>query len=300
MSKTVSGYVCALLAVVVWAGNFVTARALAPLIPPLQLNFWRWFVAFFVLLPFAVSHLRRDAPILRQRWPYLLCMGILGVTLLNTLIYKGGQTTESLNMALLVPTAPIMILLLARLLHGEPLTFRRLAGMALTLAGVVILVSRGDWERLSAFAFSSGDFWALGGAACFAFYSFFTRNRPPEISTVSYNAATFCLGLLAALPFTAVEAVVMPLPQVSPLLVGGILYAGLGCSLLAYQFWVVALDNIGPVRAGIVYYSLPIFSAAESVLLLGEHIVPAHIAGGFLVIGGIFVATLAPLRHGRR
>ena len=296
MPGTVSGYICALLAVVVWSGNFVAARALAPLIPPWQFNFWRWLVALFALLPFAASHLRRDWPALRRHWRYLLLMGILGVTLMNTLIYKAGQSTESLNMALLVPTAPVMILLLSHVLYGEPVTRRRLAGLGLTLAGMVILVSRGDWQRLSGLVFNSGDFWALGGAACFGLYSLFTRSRPPEISVLSYNAATFCLGLAVSLPFTAAEALLLPLPQMSPFLAGGILYVGLGCSLLAFQWWVAAVDKIGPVRAGIVYYSLPVFAAAESVLLLGERAVPAQIAGGFLIVGGILAATLVSPR----
>jgi drug/metabolite transporter (DMT)-like permease len=292
MSGIVSGYVYALLAVVVWAGNFVTARALAPLIPPFQLNFWRWLVAFCVLLPFAVRHLRRDWPSLRRNRRYLALMGVLGVTLMNSLIYKAGQTTESLNMALLVPTAPVMILLLSRVLYGEPVTRRRLAGLVLVLAGVAVLVSRGDWQRLSGVSFNIGDFWALGGAACFGLYSLFTRNRPPDISTVSYNAATFGIGLAISLPITAVEALSLPLPQLSPTLIGGILYAALGCSLLAFQWWVAAVDNIGPVRSGIVYYSLPVFAAAESVLLLDECITQSQIAGGLMVIGGILVATL--------
>jgi drug/metabolite transporter (DMT)-like permease len=300
MSGIVSGYICALLAVVVWAGNFVAARALAPLISPWQFNFWRWLVALFALLPLAVSHLRRDWPALRRHWRYLLFMGILGVTLMNTLIYKAGQSTESLNMALLVPTAPVMILLLSRVLYGEPVTRRRLAGLALVLVGVLVLVGRGDWQRLSGLVFNSGDFWALGGAACFGLYSLFTRSRPPEISTVSYNAATFCLGLAVSLPFTAAEALFLPLPRISPLLVGGILYAGLGCSLLAFQWWVAAVDNIGPVRAGIVYYSLPVFAAVESVLLLGERVVPAQIVGGLLVISGILAATLVLPGYGSR
>ena len=278
----------------------MVARALAPLIPPWQCNFWRWLTALAVLLPFAWRHLKRDWPGIRGHWPYLSLMAALGVTLMNTLIYKAGQSTESLNMALLVPTAPIVILIMSRALYGEPVTPRRLAGMLLVLAGVIILVSRGDWQRLAALRINSGDFWALGGALCFGLYSLFMRRHPVEISPLGFNVAAFALGLLYSLPFTVAEICLLPWPAPSPALLTGILYAGVGCSFLSFWFWTLAVDSIGPVRAGIVYYSLPVFAAAASVLVLGEHIAPAQIAGGLLVIGGILTATLVIPHHRAR
>lgn len=91
MQQTALGYGSALLATIIWSGNFVVARALATLIPPWQCNFWRWLVALLVLLPFARRHLRRDWPGIKKHWAYLSLMGILGITLMNTLIYKAGQ-----------------------------------------------------------------------------------------------------------------------------------------------------------------------------------------------------------------
>ena len=260
MQQTALGYGSALLATIIWSGNFVVARALATLIPPWQCNFWRWLVALAVLLPFAWRHLKRDWPGIRRHWLYLSLMAVLGVTLMNTLIYKAGQTTESLNMALLVPTAPIVILLFSRIIYG-------------------------------------GDFWALGGALCFGLYSLFMRQRSGEVSPLGFNVATFGLGLLYSLPFTVAEACLLPRPEISPALVTGILYAGVGCSFFSFWFWTLAVDRIGPVRAGIVYYSLPVFAAVASVLVLGESIAPAQVAGGVLVIGGILVATLIIPHH---
>ncbi|WP_165070045.1 DMT family transporter [Desulfovibrio sp. ZJ200] len=300
MQQTALGYGSALLATLIWSGNFVVARALADLIPPWQCNFWRWLVALLVLLPFAGPHLRQDWPGIRKHWGYLSLMGILGVTLMNTLIYKAGQSTESLNMALLVPTAPIVILVFSRILYGEPITPRRLAGVLVVLAGVLILVSRGEWQRLAGLKINSGDFWALGCAFCFGLYSLFMRRRPRQISPLSFNAATFSLGLLCALPFTVAEACLLPLPRLSPTLITGVLYAGIGCSFAAFWFWTLAVDRIGPVQAGIVYYSLPVFAAVASVLVLHETIAPPQVLGGLLVIGGILVATLVvPRQRGR-
>lgn len=298
MQKNVTGYSCALLAVIIWSGNFVVARAVAGLIPPWQCNFWRWLIAFIILLPFAPKHWRTDWPAIKKNWRGLSLLAILGVTLLNTLIYKAGQTTESINMALLVPTAPVVILILSRVLYSEPISPRRMAGVLVVLAGVAILVSRGDWDRLANLRFNEGDLWALGGVLCFGLYSLFIRQRSPEISPIGFSLATFALGLLYSLPFTAAEAIMLPRPHLSTPLVVSVLYAGVGCSALSFWLWTVAIDRIGPVRAGMVYYSLPVFAGIAAMLILGESVAPAQLVGGALVISGIIVATVVmPHRH---
>ena len=291
MEQGFLGYGSALLATVIWSGNFVVARAVATLIPPWQCNFWRWFVALVVILPFAWKGLGADWPAVRRNLGYLSLMALLGVTLMNTLIYKAAQTTTSLNMALLVPTAPIVILVFSRILYGEPITTRRLAGMLLVIAGVCLLVSRGDWERLAHLRFTSGDVWALGGAFCFGLYSLFMRRRPHDLSALGFNVATFALGLLFSLPFTVAEACTLPLPEPSVAVVTSAIYTGVGCSFLSFWLWTLAIDRIGPVRAGRVYYSLPLFAAIGSYLVLGERVTGAQLVGGGLVIGGILAAT---------
>ncbi len=298
MHNSFVGCGAALLATVVWSGNFVAARALYDSISPWQFNFWRWAVALAALLPFALRRLPDDWPAVRRHWRYLSLMGILGVTLMNTFIYKAAQSTESLNMALLMPASPVVILLLARVFYGEAIPPRRLLGMLTVLAGALILISRGDWQRLTALRFNPGDVWTLGGMLCFAVYSLLMRRRPQDVSPLGFNVATFGLGLLYALPCTLLEAWLLPLPVVTPALLTGVLYAGLGCSALAFWLWTVGIDRIGPVRAGILYYSLPVFAGAGSILVLHEQIVPAQIAGGLLIIGGICAATV-PLPHRR-
>jgi drug/metabolite transporter (DMT)-like permease len=286
------GYLAALSATVLWAGNFVVARGIAQEIPPVQLNFWRWLLALACILPFAWPKLRADWPAMKRHWRYLAAMGLVGVSALNAFVYKAGQTTESLNMALLVPTAPVMIILLSRIVYGEPLTPRRLGGVAIVLVGVLELVSRGDWGHIASLRFLPGDLWALAGAACFALYSLFVRKRPAGISVEGFNAATFAWGLVLMLPALAVEAATGPATSWSARVVIGVAYAGIGCSFAAYTLWTKAIGSIGPVLAGIVYYFLPVVTAVESVWLLGEAVTAAHVLGGALIVSGILLATL--------
>ena len=292
MKQNTSGYLLALLAVVIWSGNFVVARAVADMIPPWQCNFWRWFTAFASILPFAWRHLREDWPALRRHRRYVVLMSLLGVTLMNTFFYKAGQSTESLNMALIAPTAPIIILIFSRLLYGEAITPRRLLGMLVVAAGIVILVSRGDMERLAALRFAPGDLWSLGGAASFGLYSLFMRHRGADLSVLGFSAATFGLGALFCVPPVLAEMCWLPPVQWEPAVITGVLYAGVGCSFGSFCLWTAAISRIGPVRAGIVYYSMPVFAAIGAHMVLNEAVNAAQVAGGMLIIGGILIATL--------
>lgn len=287
-----TGYGAALLATVIWSGNFIAARALATSIPPCQFNFWRWVIALVAVLPFALKHLASDKQAIIRHLGYLSVMGILGVTLMNTFVYKAGQTTESLNMALLMPATPLVILILARIFYAEPISPMRLLGMLTAFTGIVILVLRGEFAHISAIKINSGDLWTMGCMLCFALYSLLMRKRPRDISPSGFNAAVFSLGLIYSLPCVAIEIWLLPLPTISLPLVTGLAYAGLGCSALAFWLWTVGIDSIGPVRAGIIYYSHPLFAGIGSVLILHETVTFTQILGGVLIVLGIWLATI--------
>ncbi len=286
------GYAAAIIAVILWAGNFVVARAVAHAIPPIQLNFWRWFIALLCVLPFGLHHIRQDFPIIRKHFWYMTWQALMGVVLLNTLFYQAGKTSTSINMVLFVPSAPIIILLLSRIICGEAITKRRFFGLLTILFGLTVLISRGSLENLTNFDFNIGDFWSIGGITCFGIYSFFARYRPKELGTASYHTTVFSIGLIICLPLLVAEMKLLPPATWNEAVIISVLYAGIGCSCIAYVLWSVAIERIGPVAAGMIYYSIPLFTAMKGVLILGEQITFVHIIGGSLMLLGIVAATL--------
>jgi drug/metabolite transporter (DMT)-like permease len=294
MNPIVKGFFCALCATALWSGNFIVSRALAHAIPPVQLNFWRWMLAFCCILPFMLPHWPQDKILLMRHWKYLSLMALLGISLLNTLVYKAGQSTEGLNMALLFPTAPMIIMLFSRILYKEPITPRRLLGLLLVVAGVLAVISRGEWQRLAAVHFAAGDFWTLAGALAFGLYSLLLRQKPQELSMAGFNGITFVLGAAFTLPALALEMYTLPAPTWDSSVLIGIAYTGIGCSFAAYWLWTSAIAAMGPVRTGFVYYCMPLFAAIAAVIVLRETITFAHLAGAAGIIGGIVVATLPP------
>ncbi|WP_353115196.1 DMT family transporter [Nitratidesulfovibrio sp.] len=285
------GVLLALAATVIWSGNFIVARALADSMPPVSVSFARWLVATCVLLPFGLGPLRREWPVVRAHLVYFCVTGFVGVSVFNTFIYVAGRTTAALNMALIATSSPIFIILFSRVFLGEAVTLRRLAGLATAVTGIVVLVTRGELARLSTLTFTSGDLWMVAASMLFAGYSVLVRKRPAGVGQTTFLMATFIPGLLGILPMLAWELSTGPMPVFTPQAVAGVLYIGLGASLVAYRCWNLAIAAIGPSRAALIYYSLPAFSGLEALLLLGEPVTPAHFTSGALILGGILIAT---------
>ncbi|MEJ2717981.1 MAG: DMT family transporter, partial [Deltaproteobacteria bacterium] len=145
--------------------------------------------------------------------------------------------------------------------------------------------------RLTGLTFAIGDLWMLLAAAIFAAYSILLRFKPAGIGPVAFVSFTFIPGLLFLLPWLTVELWSTPSVNFSWTAFGSIVYLGVGASLLAFLCWNRAVELIGPAKAAFVYYSLPLFSGTEAVLLLGEPIRALHVLSGILILCGIIIAT---------
>ncbi len=285
------GILFALLATVVWSGNFILCRGLADSIPPFSLALSRWLTAFCAVLPFALPGLKADWPHLWAHRGYYLATSAVGITFFNTAIYAAGHTVAALNMSLIAASSPLFTLVFARVFLGEAVSPGRLAGIFIVLAGIVLLVARGDFSVLPQMSFQGGDLLMLAAALSFAVYTLLVRKKPAGCGQLTYLAATFGLGLFMLIPGAAWECARTGLPPATPAVIGGVLYAGLGASLFSFWCWSRAIAAIGAGRASVIYYSLPFFCGVEAVLFLGEPVAWVHYASGALILGGLLLAN---------
>ena len=285
------GYFFAITATAIWSGNFIIARGLHDSIPPISLAFWRWAVAVIVFFPFALKTLIAERHILKRHVPYLCLTSILGVTIFNTLIYFAGHTTTAINLSLISITFPIFIIILSRILFHELITFNKSFGILLVATGVVLLITKGILSTLLSISFAIGDLWMLLAAVTFAVYSILIKRKPKEISIWALQLCTFILGLTFLFPFYAWESLMIPDVEFEMKTVLSILYVGLFASLAAFVLWNKAIEIIGPSRAGMIYYMLPLFSGVSAYLFLNEDISIIHLYSGLLIISGIVTAN---------
>ncbi len=286
-----SGYLFAIGATAIWSGNFIIARGLNESIPPITLAFWRWVVAVMVFLPFALKPLIAERNILKQHLPYLSITALLGITIFNTLIYFAGHTTTAINLSLISITFPIFIVILSRIFYRELITLNKGIGILLVAAGVILLITKGVLAKLLNISFAIGDFWMLLAAITFAVYSLLLKRKPEQLSIWAFQLSTFILGLIFLAPFFIWEYVTVPHAQFDMKTVGSILYVGIFASLTAFVLWNKAVVTLGPSKAGMIYYTLPIFSGISAYFFLNERISSIHLFSILLIVAGILTAN---------
>lgn len=292
--QALPGYLFAICATALWSGNFIIARGLNESIPPISLAFWRWVVAVIVFMPFALKPLIAQRDVLKENIGYLAITALLGITTFNTLIYLAGHTTTALNLSLISITFPVFIVILSRLFFGEKITINKGIGIILVATGVVLLVTKGNVSSLANISFAVGDVWMLIAAIIFAVYSILIRHKPAGLSIWSFQLSTFILGLVFLFPFFIWEYTTSPTIEFDAKIVGSILYVGIFASLSAFVLWNKAIMVIGPTKAGMIYYTLPLFSGVLAYLILKEDISMVHLYSALLIISGILTANFEP------
>lgn len=287
----VVGYVFALGATALWSGNFIVARGLTNAIPPVSLAFYRWLTAVLIFFPFAVRGSIREWGEIKQHLPYIAITAFLGITCFNTFIYVAGRTTTAMNLSLISITFPIFIVLFSSVLFNEKLTLKKGSGMLMVLTGVVCLITKGSVAKLLSITFAVGDMWMLAAAVIFAVFSILLKRKPETISIKPFQFASFLLGLIFLFPFFIWEQIRLPGNVLNQTTIPAILYVGIFASLCAFLLWNRAIVILGPSRAGMVYYTLPMFTGFLGYLFLGEAIGIIHLISMVVILTGIVLAN---------
>lgn len=286
-------------AVLLWSGNFIVGRAIGGEVSALGLNFWRWLLAFFVLLALAVQELRRSRREAARAWDHLFLLGLTGVAAFHVFVYKALEHTTATNALLVLSTAPAAIMLLSRWTLGDPIHGRQWYGIVLSFAGAVVLICRGDLNALGSLEFGRGELWMLAAVPTWATYSVLLKRRPSSLPqratlTVSTGAGLLCMTpLILAMP----ESLAITW---TPAVAASVLYIGIGASVAAFICWNHGVARAGPARAGVYLHLMPLFGAMMGFAFLGESLHAYHAVGVVLVLAGVILTQYSgPLMPAR-
>jgi drug/metabolite transporter (DMT)-like permease len=287
-----------------WAGNAVVGRIAIQSISPLWLNALRWAIALAILLPLgwrAVGTPRRRAQ-LAARWPHLLLLSLTGVGAYNALQYVALRTSTPLNVTLIAASSPVWMLAIGAVVYGERPRRTQLWGAALSLAGVAVVLSRGEPAALLRVQLVPGDLLMLGAIICWCVYSWLLARppalmRPPE--RPDWHWAEFlCIqmvpGLLWATVFAGIGEWVQSESHTvawTPALLAALLYVGIFPSLVAYRLWGLGVAQAGPTVAAFFGNLTPLFAALLGAAVLGEWPQAFHALAFGLIVAGIVVSS---------
>lgn len=274
-----------------FATNLLVARGLEGAVPPVALAFGRWTLTFLMLAPIGWLPLWRQRRQALAEWPVLLLLGLLGMGFCGAPIYAAGITTTATNMGLIYSASPILIVALGRLFWGDPAGPRQAAGIALCLAGVVLVIAKGDPAVLLGLQVTAGDLWVALATVSWAVYSLLIRHRPGRLDLRARFAAITLAGVLVNLPAVIAESAVAGLPALDLRVVGIVVLLALVPGLGAFLAYNRLVALVGPASTGLIMYLVPLYNAGLAFLLLGERPQLYHLAGAALILPGIWAAT---------
>jgi drug/metabolite transporter (DMT)-like permease len=276
-----------------WACNWIVGRGLYKEIPPMAMTFYRWFFALLILAPFALPHLRREWPIVRRHRGVLSLLGIVGVGTHNGLTYLGLNYTTAINGVILNSFIPVMIISLSWIVLRQRLSRLQLIGVAVSLGGVLAILSGGSVEKLGSLSLNRGDLLVILAMLLWSIYTIGLRWRPPGLHMLTFLFVIACVGDAAVLPLYLGEMALGARMVFSWLNLAALVSVALFSSVLAYIFWNRGVEQVGANVAGLFVHLMPVFGTLLAWLLLGEQLRPFHVVGIALILTGIYVTSRA-------
>lgn len=284
-----NAYLLLVLTTLSWGANAVAAKMSVGELSPMLLTMLRWLGVFILLAIFARGRVAAEWPVLRRHWGRIFVMGALGFSIFNTLMYVAAEHTQAVNIGILQGAIPIFVLLGALAAYRTPVGGVQIVGVAVTMVGVALVASKGDFQRLAALELNRGDVLIVFACMLYAGYTVALRNRPP-LSGITMFAGLATAALLTSIPLAGYEYLAGDFRAPTAKAWAIVAFVVVFPSFLAQIAFLLAVDQVGPGRAGFFVNLVPIFAAVLSVAVLGEAFHLYHALALALVLGGIAIA----------
>ena len=282
-------YLLLTLTALFWSGNMVLGRGIRADVPPMALAFWRWSIAFLLVLPLALPHFKSQWPLLRQHWKPVVILGLIGVGGYNTFAYVALQYTSATNAVLLNSFIPVVTIAISWAFLGKHLSRLQAVGVIISLCGALSIIARGDLHVLAHLNLNLGDAWMLLAVFVWAIYTVGLAWRPSGVHPMLMLAAMTAVGLAALFPAYLWEMAAGRHINVHLGSLASLAYVGIFPSFLGYIFYNRGVGEIGANKGSLFIHLMPVFGTLLSVIFLGEIPLWYHYMGIALIFTGIWL-----------
>ena len=154
MSKNYLAYTFLTFAALFWSGNFIIGKfATLFAVPPLTLNFLRWVMVWFLLIPFTIKEIVAKRDYIKRHFFIIGLMGILSISTFNSVVYFALNFTQVINAVLMLAAIPPMIIIFSSVMKIEKTNILQLSGLFLSIVGVGTIISNADIQKNNFFKF---------------------------------------------------------------------------------------------------------------------------------------------------
>ena len=288
---TGNAYSLLILAPLLWGGNAVAGRLATEDWQPFTLTSLRWLFAVMVLTPFALAPLKRDLPVIRGQAILMFSLGA-SMAAFNLTMFLALNFTTAINVSIVQATMPGMIMMANFFVLSQRVRALQIAGLVLTLFGVLVTTTAGDLTDFFADGQSKGDVIMLLACVFYAAYTFGLRWRP-QIHWMSFMWVIALSAFITTIPFSVWELSTsqFSMPSYQGLMV--LVYVAIFPTIISQLSWARGVELIGSNRAGLFINLVPIFGSILGVLILREYFAWYHFVGLSLVLVGIGMAERA-------
>ncbi len=295
-NATIEALLYALLATLIWSGNYTISKAVNKIIPPVHLAFYRWTLAACIITCIGYKPLVQHWHLIKKHIVFITISSIIGVSTYNTLIYYGAHTSTPMNLSLIGATSPFTTFILAAIFLKEKLSWQKILGLCICFSGVLILLSKGNINIMAGLSITKGDAWMMLASVLWAIYTILLRIRPQTISLMAFQTITFIIGALLLLPAYIIEERYVSsfslLASANSLIIFAIIYTAIGASIVAFFSWSKVVQIAGPSKAILFLNLIPIFASVESQFILELPIESYHYITLGLIAIGLIIANI--------
>ena len=276
-----------------WSGNFFTGK-IASLydLAPFKLSFLRWSLAFLLLLPFTYRKIILDFSKYKKNLPYLIITSILGVTIFNSFTYLSLQTSMVINSSIMASITPLLIIFFSWLIFKTQTYFMQFFGIILSIIGVLLIISKANFNNLINLDFTIGDLWMLAAVFSWGLYSVLLKKIDSTLSQLATLEVMIFIGLIFIFPFYFFESLNNSfLPKDSNEILM-ITYVAIFASITSFFAWNKGVSIVGANKAGLFLHLIPVLSSMWAILFLGEIFSFFHLLGTIFIIFGIILSNV--------
>ena len=285
-------YILLVLTTLFWSGNFIVGKAASMFdIPPFSLNFYRWFFAGIILLPFTLKEIIQKKNYIFKNIGFFIILGITSITIFNSAVYYSLYYMQVISGVLMISTIPVWIIFISSILGIEKTNKFQIFGVFLSLLGVLFIITKSDLNLIKNLDFNKGDLIMASGMFAWALYSALLKKKTYEISQITLLEVVIIAGLLFLIPVYILEtklgsALVLNKPFILTLS-----YVVIFPGLAAFFFWIKGISIIGANRAGIFLHLMPIFGSLMAIILFDEKFMFYHLLGAIFIVAGITLSN---------
>ena len=291
-TATPKTYLKLLLSVLFWGGTWVAGRVAVREVAPLAVASWRFCLAALLLGALLVARegLPRWSP---RLWGRFCALGLCGVFLYNVCFLYGLQRVEAGRGALVVAFIPAMIALADWLYLRQPMSPKKASGIVLALLGCLLVVTRGQPALLLRGEVGAGEWLLLGSAVSWVSYTLISRGGARQCSALTMTFGGCLAGWLMLTAAALADGSLFALGATSWRGAASIAFLGIFGTALAFTWYAQAIARIGTTRTAAFINLVPVFAVLLGSLLLDERLDAAVLAGGALVMVGVFLTNRA-------